>query len=589
MTDKPDQTPPEQRGSIPGRLAGDPPDEHLEQPISARSRPRVRRGLFGLSFLGISRLTGRILAINLLSVVILFVGVLYLDRYQNSLIRGELDALERQAEVVARAVAELAVETDLILEGTLSPELVQRITRRLSVVLASRIRVYRPDGVMIADSRVLTGPGGTVRIAPLPAPVDRDPVSQFLLELYTGVVNWLPSRSGMPLWEDYETTSAVPGEVDTAIKGQVGRQVRATGDGALMLSVAVPVQRYKQVLGALMLSVEGDEIDKAIREVRLEILGVFGVVFGITVLLSFYLAGTITRPVQRLAAAVERVRASRDRSHEIPDMSQRRDEIGDLSTAIGEMTEELRRRVDAIERFAADVAHEIKNPLTSLRSAVETAARIDDPERQKRLMAVILDDVGRLDRLISDISDASRIDAEMSREIDGEIEVSALIATLADVYDAIDEDEHEDGQPDRRRPRVRGEIESDEPLVVRGNEGRLVQVLRNLIENAITFSPPGGEILLRARPQDGWVRISVEDQGPGIPDNKIETIFERFYTERPESEKFGTHSGLGLSISKQIIEGHGGLIHAENRRDALGATIGARFVILLPIRTDAKS
>lgn len=580
MTEKPDE--------ISG--ANNSEADKREQPVSARLHVRARRtltrrGLFGLSFLGISRLTGRILAINLLSVVILFVGVLYLDRYQNSLIRGELDALERQAEVVARAVAELAVETDLILEGTLSPELVQRITRRLSVVLASRIRVYRPDGSMIADSRVLTGPGGTVRIAPLPPPVDRDPVSRFFLELYTDVVNWLPSRSGMPLWEDYETTSAMPGEVDTAIKGQVGRQVRATGDGALMLSVAVPVQRYKQVLGALMLSVEGDEIDKAIREVRLEILGVFGVVFGITVLLSFYLAGTITRPVQRLAAAVERVRASRDRSHEIPDMSQRRDEIGDLSKAIGEMTEELRRRVDAIERFAADVAHEIKNPLTSLRSAVETAARLDDPERQKRLMAVILDDVGRLDRLISDISDASRIDAEMSREIDGEIEVSALIATLADVYSAIDQDDAEGP----KRPRVRGEIESDEPLMVRGNEGRLVQVLRNLIENAITFSPPGGEILLRARRQDGQVRISVEDQGPGIPDNKIETIFERFYTERPESEKFGTHSGLGLSISKQIIEGHGGLIHAENRRDALGATIGARFVILLPLVPGAKS
>ena len=266
--------------------------------------------------------------------------------------------------------------------------------------------------------------------------------------------------------------------------------------------------------------------------------------------MSLYLAGTITRPVQRLAAAVELVRSSRDRKHEIPDMSHRGDEIGDLSRAIGEMTEELRRRVDAIERFAADVAHEIKNPLTSLRSAVETAARLDDPERQRRLMAVILDDVERLNRLITDISDASRVDAEMSREENDPVDLINLLSTLAEVYDAVADEADPDKPP---RARVICEIEAERPLIVFGNGGRLVQVLRNLIENALTFSPVGGSVRLKVRPDLDRIRISVEDDGPGIPNGKLAAIFDRFYTERPEGEKFGTHSGLGLSISKHII------------------------------------
>jgi len=534
-----------------------------------------------------SRLTVRILAINLLSILILFVGVLYLDRYQNSLIRGELDALQRQAEVVARAVAELGVETDLEVEGLLSPELVQRITRRLSVVLASRIRVYESSGRLIADSSVLAGPGGTVQVAPLPPPQADDFATRMLLDAYNHIVNWLPSRSGMPRWENEAGYSVLHEEVELAIGGTGARAVHATEQGGLVLSVAVPLQRYKKILGALLLSVEGTEIDKSVREVRIEILGVFGVVLAITVLLSFYLAGTITRPVQRLAASVEKVRMSRDRSVTIPDMGHRRDEIGDLSRSVREMTEELWRRMDAIERFAADVAHEIKNPLTSLRSAVETASRLDDAERQKRLMAVIIDDVERLNRLITDISDASRVDAEMQREHDDPIDIAGLLSMLAEVYGVTEED--------RSVPRVLAEVETDRALLVDGSEGRLVQVLRNLIENAITFSPPDGAIRLRARmvpagatpeaPTDS-VAILVEDDGPGIPEGKLAAIFDRFYSERPDTEKFGTHSGLGLSISKQIIEGHHGSIRAENRKDAAGRILGARFVVHLPLRDE---
>ncbi len=521
----------------------------------------------------VSGLTIRILAINLFSVAILFIGVLYLDRYQNSLIRGELDALDRQAEVMARAVAELAVDTDASVDPGLVPERVRRIVRRLSAVLASRVRIYSAEGRLMADSRMLTGPGGTVRIQPLPPP-EPDPMRRFANQLYERIVNWLPRRSELPVWNELTGPDALFEDVRLALGGTVIRKVRVTEAGGLFLSVAVPVQRYKQVLGALMLSVEGADIDASVREVRFEILGMFAVTLGITILLSLYLAGTITRPIQRLATAAEQVRASHSRRETIPDFGRRRDEIGDLSRSLKAMTEDLWARMDAIERFAADVAHEIKNPLTSLRSAVETAARLDDPERRQRLMAIIIDDVARLNRLITDISDASRVDAELSREDRGPIDIAQALSALAEVYAATAEE--------RGGPAVLAEVEEGVDLVVAGQEGRLIQVLRNLVENARSFSPPNGTVRLQARQDGTAIVISVEDDGPGLPDGKLEAVFDRFYSERPEGEKFGTHSGLGLSISKQIIEAHDGLIRAENRRSASGDVIGARFIVRLP-------
>src|SRR3546814_808810 len=275
--------------------------------------------------------------------------------------------------------------------------------------------------------------------APLGAP-EPDPGRRFANKLYDRVVNWLPRRSGLPRWNESTGPEALYQDVRAALGGTIVREVRGTEHGGLFLSVAVPVQRYKQVLGALMLSVEGEDIDAAVREVRFEILGMFAVTLGITILLSLYLAGTITRPIQRLATAAELVRASHNRRQSIPDFGRRRDEIGDLSRSLRAMTEDLWSRMDAIDRFAADVAHEIKNPLTSLRSAVETAARVQDPERRQRLMAVVVDDVARLNRLITDISDASRVDAELSREDRGLVDVAQLLAVLAEVYAATAED-----------------------------------------------------------------------------------------------------------------------------------------------------
>jgi len=343
--------------------------------------------------------------------------------------------------------------------------------------------------------------------------------------------------------------------------------------GGLVISVAVPVQRYKQVLGAVMLSSGNGEIEDELRTVRLELLRIFGVALLVTVLLSLYLAGAIARPIRRLAAAAERARG-RGAHIEIPDFTDRRDEIGELSRSLREMTDALWQRMSAIESFAADVAHEIKNPLSSLRSAVETASRIEDPAKQRRLMAIIQDDVERLDRLITDISDASRLDAELSRLEVAPTDIGAMLRALAEMHEAT----RAEGAP-----RLIVEIvERGRPLVVRGVESRLSQVFLNVIANAASFSPPEGEIHIRAVHDGQAVLVTVEDEGPGIPEDKLSAIFNRFYTERPAGEKFGTHSGLGLSISKQIVEAHRGRIWAENRTDGTGAVRGARFSIRLP-------
>ena len=532
-----------------------------------RKAPAARPGRRGI----LSRLTLRILAINLFAVAILFVGVLYLDRYQNSLIRAELEAIDRQGRVFAQAVGELAIPSALGGPSRLSPPALRRLVRRLAPALDMRVRIFAPSGRLLVDSSVLPGPGGFIRMHPLPPPRDGGVVARMLFDMARRMADWLPRRGDMPPYrERAEQWADDYLEVRLALAGETAQQVRLTSDGTLLLSVAVPVQSYKEVLGALMLSTEGTDIDAAVRDVRLEILGVFAIVFTITVLLSLYLAGTIIRPVQRLARAAEDVRTGGRRRGEIPNLAARGDEIGDLSMALRDMTEALRDRVDAIERFAADVAHEIKNPLTSLRSAVETAARIEDPGQRAKLMAIILDDVQRVDRLISDISDASRLDAELSRADFAAVDLAAMAATVRDVYGVAGLDH------DRRV------VCAAAAAWVRGDENRLVQVLRNLINNAISFSPVGGVITLTVATDDNDVTLAVADSGPGIPAGKLDNVFERFYSERPAGEKFGTHSGLGLSISKQIIEAHGGRIWAENRHDAEGRVVGARLVFRLP-------
>ncbi len=518
---------------------------------------------------GFSKLTARVLAINLLALMILVGGLLYLGRYEERLIQAEMESLRTEALIFAGALAEGAIVGDPDIGLDLDPERGRQMVRRLYETTDTRTRLFTTDGTLLADSRLLIG-GGIIEIELL-RPADD---SVWLRDAFDAVYGWItqlvPERKGWPPYtERAQQRAADYPLVLRALSGNIGQQVWSDPDGGKILGVAVPVQRLRAVKGAILVTRDTIKMEKAIQSVREDILKVWGVALLVTVALSLYLAGTITRPIRRLAAAAEGVRRGHGRQQLIPDFSRRRDEIGELSASLRDMTSALWTRMDAIERFAADVAHEIKNPLTSLRSAVETVSRIKDPEQQRRLMAIILEDVQRLDRLITDISDASRLDAELSRAEAEEVDVAALLKMLVDLYDTTLE---EDG------PVIRLTLPPFNTLQVTGMEDRLVQVFRNLIGNAISFSPPGGVIAIRARREGGYVIVEVEDEGPGIPATKLAAIFDRFYTERPAGEKFGTHSGLGLSISKQIVDAHNGTISAANRDDRTGA----RFTVRIP-------
>ena len=541
-----------------------------------RPTPRMLARLWRrrlLRHLALSPLTRRILLLNVAALGILVIGLGYLGAYQRNLIASQLESLTTQARIFAGALGESAVTGDGEATFDFMPEQSRMLLRRLIEPTRARARLFASSGELVADSRYLMAPGGAIQVETLPPPQPKAPLARFFDRAYGWLAVTVPQLGELPRYRESQHQQAgdYP-EAAKALLGITGTAVYDHGARGLVLSVAVPVQRYKRVVGALMVSENGEEIDAAMRSVRLDILKAFGIALLLTTFFSFYLGSTIVRPIRRLAAAAERLGPGRGRADGIPDFTSRHDEIGDLSGALRRMTKMLWQRMDAIERFAADVAHEIKNPLSSLRSAVETAARVKDPEQQRRLMTIILEDVQRLDRLISDISDASRLDAELSRATAERVDLRELLATLLQVYDDAERLD---------APSLLLET-AGERLPVRGLEGRLAQVFRNLIENAVSFSPPGGVITLSARRTGEMIEAVVEDEGPGLPAGKLEAIFERFYTERPPGEKFGVHSGLGLAISKQIVEAHGGSIRAENRRHGAGRVRGARFIVRLP-------
>lgn len=530
-------------------------------------------------------LTRRILAINLLVLIVPVGSFFFLDQYQESLIESEIAALRTQGEVFAGAVGAGAVGVSPGIGQRIEPVRANLMLRRLTEPTHTRARLFVSTGLLVADTQYLTLSRGFVVVRELPPPDSDIDIGRWIGRKVDALLNWLPGQSELPLYRESSPSDASDYlEVQRALFGEPAAAVRRHESGGMVISVAVPVQRYRQVVGALMLSTGGEEVERAMRAIRLDILQVFAVALGVTVLLSLYLAGTIARPINRLAAAAERVRAGRGRHADIPDFAGRRDEIGDLSRDLRAMTDALWQRMDAIERFAADVAHEIKNPLTSLRSAVETIARIDDAGQQKQLMSIILDDVHRLDRLISDISDASRLDAELSRDVPTAVDVREILVALSEIERAAASGDS---------PTIEWQLPADTDLTVCASAGRLGQVYRNVIANALSFSPAAGRIGVRAEriANNGGevVMVSVEDDGPGIPEENLESIFERFYSDRPiegpdgKGEKFGTHSGLGLSISRQIVEAANGRIWAENRRRADGTVCGARIIIELPV------
>jgi two-component system sensor histidine kinase ChvG len=556
-----------------------------------------------LSHYVFSSLTKRILFLNLAALVVLVSGILYINQFRDGLIDARVESLMTQGEIIAGAIAASAtVETDSItidperllelqagqslppstrpldsLEFPINPERVAPVLRRLISPTRIRARIYDNDYNLILDSRHLYSRGQILRYD-LPPVEEREPG---VLERAERFVTGLFRRTDLPVYREPAggTGTAFP-EVADALSGNRATIVRISEQGELIVSVAVPVQRYRAVLGALMLSTQGGDIDAIVKAERYAIFRVFAVAALVTAILSMLLASTIANPLRRLSAAAVRVRHSVKNREEIPDFSDRQDEIGNLTVALREMTNALYARIEAIESFAADVSHELKNPLTSLRSAVETLPLAKTEESRQRLLEVIQHDVRRLDRLITDISDASRLDAELVREDSGLVDLKKLVGEIAAMSNASGHHR----KSVEVEFRISGNRTADKDFLVQGHDLRLGQVLTNLIENARSFVPEkGGRIVITLMRTDRHVVLTVDDNGPGIRVEKIERIFERFYTDRPAGEDFGQNSGLGLSISRQIVEAHRGTLSAENIAGAKpGDARGARFIITLP-------
>jgi two-component system sensor histidine kinase ChvG len=583
----------------PGEEASRPERKHLE---SIR-RPLRSAWQFFVSQ-SFSSLTRRIVFLNLAGLVALVVGVLYLSQFRAGLIDARVQSLLVQSEIIAGAIAASAtVETDSItidperllelqtgesygpseesqtgIEFPINPERVAPVLRRLVSPTKTRARIYDRDGVLILDSRNLYGRGDVLRFD-LPAPDTEQP--RLMERTFIAIRRWF-GRGDLPLYKELGPENGKGyAEIEQALGGLHASMVRVNDRGEVIVSVAVPVQRFRAVRGALMLSTQGADIDDMVEAERLAIVKVFLVAAAVMVVLSMLLAGTIAGPVRRLAEGAERVRRRIRSRVEIPDFTRRHDEIGELSGALREMTNALYTRIEAIESFAADVAHELRNPLTSLRSAVETLPLAKTDDSRRRLLEVIEHDVKRLDRLISDISDASRLDAELQRQEVSNVDLAKMLEALVTAANEIRTDNvgvtlvFEGGRP--------------AAFKVPGHDSRLGQVVSNLIDNARSFSPPGGTVRITCRRLKNEVEIVVDDDGPGIRPEALDKIFERFYTDRPH-QGFGQNSGLGLSISKQIAEAHGGSLRVENRSSvaAVGQgeqeprVLGARFVVRLP-------
>jgi two-component system sensor histidine kinase ChvG len=565
-----------------------------------------------------SPLTRRVLAINLLPLLLLVAALFYLDYYQDGLIDTELQALTTQGRVFAGALGEGAVVENSEGEQSLRERQAKALLRRLVSPTTLRVMLFRPDGQMMIDTELLDE-AAMGRIIRMPLPKIKPPrplKNQAKMPASNPAADPSAKSSAKSSSEPSSDPAATPdsesapteasllsdiqewmhrlfrggqdfdsyiehsqpklqdfNEAAQSMQGEFGRAVRVRDDGELVLSVAVPVQRYHQVVGTLVLIAGGEQIDRALHDIRKDLLRLLGGSLAISVLLSFYLAGTLTQPIRRLALTAERVRHGQ-RQTMMGGLLKRGDEIGDLARVFEAMTSALWQRITAMERFAADVSHELKNPLNSIRSAFETLQKIQDPTKRRRLADIIMEDVKRLDRLISDIADSSRLDAELQRRAFEPVEILPLLEQLSERHSAS----YPNG------PFLVLKIEAEEPCIIEGIEGRLLQVLHNLLGNAVSFSPPEGTITITLidLPDSNRIQLAISDEGPGIPPANLEDIFNRFYTERPASEKFGRHSGLGLSISRQIVEAFGGRIYAENRHATDDASvIGGRFVIEL--------
>ncbi|MEO1066332.1 MAG: stimulus-sensing domain-containing protein [Pseudomonadota bacterium] len=580
-------------------------DEPVDAPVEPLPRTpsvlgRLSNAIRSFAFASLVR---RIVVLNLVALVVLLAGIQFLNQFRAGLIDARVESLLTQGKIMSGALsASATVERDAItidpekllalevggednvilpdvggLDFPIDPQKVAPVLRQLIEPDELRARIYDREGELILDSQFLYSGGEILRFDLEPIDPKPDP---FWVRMSNAINAWF-TTSNLPTYEEHggKNGLAYP-EVEAALTGGDASVVRVKEDGQIIVSVAVPVQRFRAVLGALLLSTEGTDIDEIVQAERRGIFRVFLVAAVVTIVLSIVLAGTIATPLKRLAAAADTVRTAGTKASrtQIPEFKGRLDEVGHLSRSLNEMTDAMYARIDAIGNFAADVSHELKNPLTSLRSAVETLPLAKTPENQEKLLGIIKHDVQRLDRLITDISDASRLDAELARETAELISVDTLLRSLVTLSREI--------HGTKVDLQLSLPLGGKDGLEIYGHDGRLGQVFNNLIDNARTFVPEiAGRIRVSARRVDDVIEVLVEDNGPGIEPSALQKIFTRFYTDRPSKEAFGRNSGLGLSISKQIVEAHDGTITAENRLvmlDGIERRAGARFRVRLP-------
>ncbi len=540
--------------------------------VNRKNRRREKRRGPRRSVLA-SRLTRAIFLSNLIGLLVLALGSLAMNRFEEGLIEAKVDTLRSTSATVSSLMADSA--TGYGLAAKLDVDNAKSILREVNLPPALRVRLFDGSGLELVDSAQLDEDISISSLDPI-IEEQEPPTWQETLESDVRALSekalhnlpWRVKRRDQLRWD-------LKADIKTALDGQIVAGYRYNDDDALIVTVAQPVRRVQHVLGVV--SFESADVDSIVRAERRALVPFIGLAFAATVLSSLALTLFIALPMRRLARAAEEVTRSSSNRDIIPDLSHRQDEIGDLSVVLNDMTQGLYRRVDDIANFAGDVAHEIKNPLTSLRSASDTLRGARTIEQREKLIDIIQNDVARMDRLISDISKASKVDANLAKETAETVDVSVILNNLAQFY-----------AQSQTQAEVLFVPEPDvkDPLLIRAFESPFAQVFRNLIDNALTFSPKDGKVILRATHRttdDGaFVVLTVEDEGPGIPKDNLETIFERFYTERPKGSQFGSHSGLGLAICRQIVTAHRGQIYAENRSLEKDESTGARFTIILP-------
>ena len=464
------------------------------------------------------------------------------------------------------------------LELSIKPERVAPILRRLSQPTKTRARIYDRDGTLVVDSSALLTRGQVSRTDPaVPVATERAKTKNF----WTRLKAWLIDQD-LPVYREIGSGNGLSyPEVRMAMSGSSTPMLLLTDAGEQIVSMAVPIKRLAAVEGVLLLSTKPGEIDAVLAEERSLIWTLAAIALGATILTSFLLARTVAGPMRRLSEAADHVSRSISARQDLPEFEGRTDEVGQMASAFKSMTASLYRRIAASERFAADVAHELKNPLTAARSTAESLGYAKSEEQRAQLVQQIQLELKRLNRLITDVSNASRLDAELARKQMNPVDLTSVVAAVEDIF-------RDDATTGGRHMQTALEpTRSEGAYLVEGDEGRLAQVLTNLVDNALSFSPPGGTVTLRGQSRAGFVEIYVDDEGPGIPNDRLDKIFERFYTDRPGTENLrGKNSGLGLSISREIVIAHNGRIWAENRM-AKGEVCGARFVVRLPALTVA--